>query len=776
MDIPEPVSTNIANLMTHEEKLDLVAGHGLWRTAPVERLGLPSIVMTDGPNGVRYSRAQVEESAGGGIDFTAFLALVTDREREAVGQRKVETSTCFPTGSSLACSWDPTLAWAVGEAMAEECAHFGVDVLLAPGMNIRRTPLAGRTSEYYSEDPFLTGEIAAGVVAGLQDTGVGACVKHFAANNSEVERTTMNSVVDERALRDVYLGGFKRAIAKSDPVFVMSSYNKLNGVQTSQNEWLLTSVLREEWGYSGLVVSDWHGIKDRPASLLAGNDLDMPESEMRKGALEDALASGHVPAEVLDRSAERVVESVQRIAAMRDRRPSGHLDHHDVARRAAAEAIVLLKNESATLPLSAATPQRIVVLGPGAVIPVIQGFGSARMIPSTVDVPLDEIRAILPSATVDFHAAFTADGVPLVDEAREAACEADIAVVFANAPLNADGENVDRPDLGLAAGFDDLITQVATAARRTVVVLCIPDAVAMPWLDEVDAVVVPFFAGEGMGSALAQVLVGDVVPSGKLTTTFPRRVTDIPGFLEYPGENGEHRYAEGTFVGYRSYDARGVDPLFPFGFGLSYTEFAYSGLRVTETVEAGGGIEVEFTVSNVGTRAGAEIAQVYAAFAKPRVSRARQLVGFSKVHLEPGESRTVLVPVTADELSYWDTRLGRSVLDDGTITIDVGTSSRDCALTGQVTARSDAARIRPLARETETMFVLDNPASMAAVSGLLQRKLDLAPGDADAMIAQCAKSFVGVFDSLANRFRLSFSEPEIADTIEVAAETAHASL
>jgi beta-glucosidase len=291
MDIPEPVSPRIATLMTPEEKLDLVAGHGLWRTTPVERLGLPSIVMTDGPNGVRYSRAQVEESAGGGIDFTAFLALVTDREREAVGQRKVETSTCFPTGSSLACSWDPGLAWAVGEAMAEECAHFGVDALLAPGMNIRRTPLAGRSSEYYSEDPLVTGEIAAGIVAGLQDTGVGACVKHFAANNSEVERTTMNSVIDERALRDVYLRGFRRAIAKSDPVFVMSSYNKLNGVQTSQSEWLLSTVLRDEWGYSGLVVSDWHGIKDRPASLLAGNDLDMPESEMRKDALAATAAS-----------------------------------------------------------------------------------------------------------------------------------------------------------------------------------------------------------------------------------------------------------------------------------------------------------------------------------------------------------------------------------------------------------------------------------------------------------------------------------------------------
>jgi beta-glucosidase len=768
MDIPEPVSPRIATLMTPEEKLDLVAGHGLWRTTPVERLGLPSIVMTDGPNGVRYSRAQVEESAGGGIDFTAFLALVTDREREAVGQRKVETSTCFPTGSSLACSWDPGLAWAVGEAMAEECAHFGVDALLAPGMNIRRTPLAGRSSEYYSEDPLVTGEIAAGIVAGLQDTGVGACVKHFAANNSEVERTTMNSVIDERALRDVYLRGFRRAIAKSDPVFVMSSYNKLNGVQTSQSEWLLSTVLRDEWGYSGLVVSDWHGIKDRPASLLAGNDLDMPESEMRKDALAAAVADGRVSAEVLDRSAARVVESVQRIAAMRDRRPSGHLDHHDVARRAAAEAIVLLKNDSETLPLCATAQQRIVVIGPGAEVPVIQGFGSARMIPNTVDVPLVEIRALLPSATVEFHPGFTAEGEPLVPEAARLAGDADIAIVFANAPLNADGENVDRADLGLAPGFDDLIASVAASARRTVVVLTVPDAVVMPWLDDVDAVLAPFFAGEGMGAALAQVLVGEVVPSGKLTTTFPRRVSDIPGFLEYPGENGEHRYAEGTFVGYRSYDARGIDPLFPFGFGLSYTRFAYSALRVTPAVETGGEVEVEFTVSNVGGRAGAEIAQVYAAFANPRVARARQLVGFSKLRLEAGESRTVVVRVTADELSYWDTRLGRSVLDDGPITIDVGASSRDTALTGEVIARSDAARVRPLTRETETMFVLDNPASMAAVSGLLQRKLDLAPDDADAMITQCVKSFVGVFDSLANRFRLTFSEGEIADAVAAA--------
>lgn len=768
MTLPESDPMDLVARMTTEEKLDLVAGHGLWRTTPNERLGNESIVMTDGPNGVRYSRAQVEESAGGGIDFTAFLALVTDREREAVGQRKVETSTCFPTGSSLACSWDPSVARIIGEALAEECAYYGVDVLLAPGMNIRRTPLAGRSSEYYSEDPLLTSEIASGIVIGLQESGVGASIKHFAANNSEVERTTMNSAVDERALRDVYLRGFHRTIAKSDPVLVMSSYNKLNGVQTSQNEWLLTTVLRDEWGYEGVVVSDWHGIKDRPASLLAGNDLDMPESEMRKGALKDAVADSAVSSVILDRSAARVVRAVQRLVGMRDYRRPGHLDHHDTARQAATESIVLLKNASDVLPLSVTAAQRVVVLGRGAVEPVIQGFGSARMIPNTVDIPLDEIRRVLPVAMVEHNGDVLADGTPELDRSVELARQADIVIIFANAPLNADGENVDRSSLGLAPGFDELIARVATVASKTIVVLAVPDAVTMPWLDEVDAVVAPFLAGEAMGSALAQVLVGDVVPSGKLTTTFPKRVEDIPGFLEYPGENGEHRYAEGSFVGYRSYEARGIDPLFAFGFGLSYTQFEYSDLRVTDTVSTGGVVEVEFTVSNVGVHAGDEIAQIYASFDNPRVKRARELAGFAKVRLAVGESKRVIVPVTSEDLSYWDTRLSRSVLDDGVIVFQVGSSSIDVALEARVTAVSDAPRVRPLQRETETVFVLENTASTEAVSALLQGKLELKADDAYAMIKQCERSFVGVFDSLANRFGLTFTEEEIAHAIATA--------
>jgi beta-glucosidase len=598
---------------------------------------------------------------------------------------------------------------------------------------------------------------------------VGASVKHFAANNSEVERTTMDSVIDERALRDVYLAGFRRAIAKSDPVMVMSSYNKLNGVQAAQSAWLLTTVLREEWAYGGLVVSDWHGIKNRPASVNAGNDLDMPESEMRKDALRRAVESGAVQHEELDRSAERVVGAVQRVVGMRSERAAGHLEHHDVARRAAEESIVLLKNASATLPLAPDVAQRVVVLGPGAVDPVIQGFGSARMVPSAVDVPFDELSRLLPAATVEHHLAFSPEGEPLIGEAVDLARDAEVAVVFANAPLNTDGENVDRAHLGLAAGFDELIAAVSAVARRTIVVLTVPDAVTMPWLGEVHAVVAPFFAGEGMGSALARVLVGEVVPSGKLTTTFPRRVEDIPGFLEYPGENSIHRYSEGTFVGYRSYDARGVEPLFPFGFGLSYTTFAYSGIRLTPTVEAGGVVEVEFTVTNTGDRAGAEIAQVYAGFVAPRVKRARQLVAFTKVRLEAGESREVVLRVNADDLSFWDTRSARSVLDDGEVSFQVGGSSRAIALEGRVLAHTDAVRVRPLQRETETSFVLANPASMTAVSALLQAKLELTAEEADTMILQCVKSFFGVFDSLANRFRLTFTDEEIDGAVAAAA-------
>ncbi|CAL9327805.1 Thermostable beta-glucosidase B [Streptomyces sp. enrichment culture] len=763
--------------LTEDEKIQLVSGNGMWRTHSVPRLGVTSIVMADGPNGLRFSRAQAADGPEAGADFADFISLVTRRGEEPAAQRGPEPATCFPTASSVGTTWDTALARDLGNAFAAECRSFGVSVLLGPGMNIRRTPLAGRTSEYYSEDPLLTGVMAAAVTRGLQERGVGACVKHFAANNSEIERTSMDSVIDERALRDIYLRAFERVVGEADPWAVMSSYNRLNGLQAAQHPWLLTQVLREEWGYDGLVVSDWHGITDRPASVLAGNDLDMPESPQRVARLRAGVRSGAVPAEALDRATGRVLHLVDRATEHAGEPvPFDATAHHDLARRIARAGTVLLANNG-VLPLDPETTAEVLVLGAGATDPVIQGFGSARMTPTRVDVPLTEIeqRAGGPVR----HLAGVPAGEHTEDERRTAlraataaAARCGVAIVFAHTPQNADGENADRADLSLDAGYDELIAAVAATAPRTVVVLTVPDAVTMPWLPDVDAVLVPFYAGQGMGSAVASLLYGEHAPTGKLTTTFPQRIADIPAFLGYPGEGGRHVYVEGALVGYRGYDEQETTPLFPFGFGLSYTTFELSGATADrDTLSDGASLTVSVRVRNTGTRAGAEVVQVYSQPERPRVrSGPRELVGFARVELAPGEERTVTIPVAAADLAHWDVTRGRRVLDDGPVHLLVGTSSRDLPHDVTVTVHTDVPRWKPLRRDTAPAAALGNPVARQAVAGLLARHLDVDAVTADELLQECRRSFVNVFDTVANRFRLVLDEAEITRVIDQVAK------
>jgi beta-glucosidase len=759
--------------LTTDEKIALVSGYGLWRTTPIERAGIPSIVMADGPNGLRYSREQADDSPRTGGDFSDFVGLVTRRgEAAAAPARPPAPATCFPTASSVGTTWNRDLARQLGGAFAAECRSFGVSVLLGPGMNIRRVPLAGRTSEYYSEDPLLTSELAAELVAGLQAEGVGACVKHFAANNSEIERTSMSSDIDERALRDIYLRGFERVIRKAAPWAVMSSYNRLGGVQAAQHPWLLRTVLREEWGFDGTVISDWHGITDRPASVAAGNDLDMPQSRQRIERLREAVRAGSVSMADLDLAAEHVLALVRRaVEARREPAPFDADAHHALARRIAREGTVLLANDG-TLPLTAGHTGRVLVLGEGAVAPVIQGFGSARMTPTRVDVPLEEIVRRAGRNAVSYLAGVADDAAGARAAAVEAARDNDLVVIFAHTDQNRDGENADRASLSLAAGYDELIHAVSTVARRTVVVLTVPDAVAMPWLDEVNAVLVPFYAGQGMGDAVAALLFGEANPSGKLATTFPRRIEDTPSFLGYHGEGGRHVYVDGPFVGYRGYDLRGIEPLFPFGHGLSYTRFELGEPDlIAPEIVSDGTVTVRVPVVNVGDRAGAEVVQVYARPDAPRVRVApRELVGFTKVALAPGERAYAEIVVEVDDLAHWDVRRGRRLLDDGIVRLAVGTSSRDIAGEVSMCVESGVPRWRPLRRDTETSFVLANPAAREAVGALIARHLDVDSEQADELLQQCAKSFVNVFDTIANRFQLVIGEDEIADAIARAAE------
>ncbi|WP_292710483.1 beta-glucosidase [Mesorhizobium sp.] len=755
--------------MTDAEKVSLVSGHRMWKTAAIERLGIPQIVMTDGTYGVRYSIPQIDQDEAGGQDFAAFLSVVDQKADDVqIAWGQVRPATCFPNGCSIACSWDTDLARGLGEALARECQEAGVHLLLGPGINIRRTPLGGRSYEYYSEDPILTGDFAAGVIGGLQDNSVGASLKHFACNNSEVERTTMDSVVEERALREIYLSGFERAIAKNNPWTVMSSYNRLNGGQAAENPWLLDEVLRGEWGYDGVVVSDWHGIKDRPASLAAGNDLDMPESETRKADLLEAIKAGRIDCAVLDKACARMLGLIRRAKRGEARgRVFDRAEHHSLARRMAAESIVLLKNEGALLPISPAKVKRIAIVGEGARTPVIQGSGCATTPPTSVDVPLDEIGK-LAGADIQIEifrgtSGIAEDRETLIAEAETGAAGADMVIVFVNVESGYDGEGSDRRTLDLAHGHDELIERLAAANPNLVVVIASPDAVVMPWIDKVQAVVETFFSGQAMGGGLADILFGRVNPCGKLTTTFPKRMEDMPAYLTYPGENGRHVYSEGIHVGYRWYDARDIEPLFPFGFGLSFTEFAYSDLSLDRSeIRRGERVSASFTVTNTGAVEGKEICQLYARYGKPRLKRPiRELKGFCKVALRPGESRRVTIELTAQDLCAFDPVRGDWTLDSDTIGIEVGSSSRDIRLVAPLRTISSVSEHRPIEWDTQPVFVLRNPIARRKFVAFLQGQLGISAQEADTMLEHCANSFFGIFTTFDRRFRRSFPKADI---------------
>lgn len=755
--------------MSLDEKIALVSGNGLWRTAANYRLNVPELLMTDGTYGVRYSVEQIDAVQDDDSQLAAFLSVVntdlSNKVENAFGSTR--PATCFPNGSSFACSWDMALARELGEALAVECQAFGVNVLLGPGVNIRRTPLAGRSYEYYSEDPFLTGEIASAVINGLQAKGVGAALKHFACNNSEVQRTTMSSEVDERALREIYLSGFERAIRKSSPWTVMSSYNRLNGVQAAENRWLLTDVLREEWGYDGVVVSDWHGIKDRPASLNAGNDLDMPESGARKQELKLAVEEGRVTMKTLDQSCRRVLELTRK--ARNGVQPGLEVDyakHHALSRRMASESIVLLKNRDDLLPLDHHVPTRIVVIGTGAVEPTIQGSGCATTRPTDVDIPLSEIRRLVPTSDVRFHPFddFVA-GSPAEQRAHADVERAEAVLFFANTSVGADGEGSDRATLNLDGDQDDLIKRLAKINPNIAVVLACPDAVVMPWLGEVRAVVAAFFGGQGVGSAIVDVLFGKQNPCAKLTVTFPERMEHIPGFLTYPGENNRHVYSEGLHVGYRFFDGRNLEPLFPFGFGLSYTTFAYSDVAIDiSQIDVDTTARISFDLTNAGPVAGKEIAQIYFRPHHTRLSRPlRELKGFAKVELSPGETRRVEIAIDGRDLRYYDPVLRTWLLDAGTASIEVGASSRDIRLEADIVVQAPALPLTLFDVDTQPFLVLEHGYARKRFRAFIKGKLDLDDDEAERMVNYCASSFLGIYNTVSWVAGEKITKNEMAD-------------
>ncbi|MEW5869928.1 MAG: glycoside hydrolase family 3 C-terminal domain-containing protein [Chloroflexota bacterium] len=654
--------------MTLEEKAALCTGASHWTTTPVERLDVPEMTVSDGPHGVRRT--------------PDVHALVTESL----------PATCFPTASCLASTWDVDLLQKMGEALAEECIALNVDVLLGPGVNMKRSPLGGRNFEYFSEDPYLAGELAASLINGIQGKGVGTSLKHYAANNQEYQRFSISAEVDERTLREIYLPAFEKAVKQAKPWTVMCSYNKLNGAFASEHHYLLTEILKDEWGFEGLVVSDWGAVRDRVAALKAGLDWEMPGPQDRRvKAVVDAVRSGELDEAILDEAVRRIL----RIVFMARQTPKGgtfDVDaHHELARQIASEGMVLLKNNG-LLPLK--DPQHIALIGQAAKTAHFQGGGSSHINPTQVAVPFKELQARAENAELTYAEGYPNDNSfrqDLIDQAVSLAQPADAAILYIALPTFKESEGYDRADIDLTEQQVALIQAVAKAQPNTVVVLNNGAPVAMSaWIDDVAAVLESWMMGQAGGAAIADVLFGRVNPCGKLAETFPLKLADTPAHINWPGGAGQVHYGEGLFIGYRYYDARQTPVLFPFGYGLSYTTFEYSNPKVSarsfKDVE---GLTVSVEVTNTGKVAGKEIVQVYVHDRKSGLVRPeKELKGFAKVELQPGETRSVSIPLDFRAFAYYHPEYRQWITEDGEFDILIAASAADIRHTLSVTLAS----------------------------------------------------------------------------------------
>ncbi|WP_040949464.1 glycoside hydrolase family 3 C-terminal domain-containing protein [Gorillibacterium massiliense] len=654
----------ILSQMTLEEKAGLCSGADFWSTKGIDRLGVPSVMMTDGPHGLRKQRE--------GADH--------------LGLHDSVPATCFPSAAGLASSWNRDLIWRVGEALGEECQAENVAVLLGPGANIKRSPLCGRNFEYFSEDPYLSSEMAAHHIKGVQSKGVGTSLKHFAANNQEHRRMSVDAIVDERTLREIYLASFEGAVKQGQPWSVMSSYNRINGTYASENDWLLNKVLRDEWGFEGFVVSDWGAVNERVDALRAGLELEMPASAgIGDAKIVAAVKSGELAEEVLDRAVERMLMFALQAEEKNQKGPKADLAaHHRLAREAARESMVLLRNQNAILPL--AKQGTVAVLGEFAKKPRYQGGGSSHVNPTQLDEALAEMSKTAAGVHFLYAPGYELDrdetNDALIREACELATRADVVVLFAGLPDRYESEGYDRTHLAIPASQQALIEAVSAVQNRLIVVLSNGAPVEMPWLDKTQAVLEGYLGGQAFGGAVADLLFGDANPSGKLAETFPAKLSDTPAYLNFPGEGDKVEYREGLFVGYRHYDATEREPLFPFGFGLSYTWFAYSHLATDKTsLTDRDTARVSLQVQNMGTRAGQEIVQLYVRAMNSSVIRPqKELKGFQKIHLEPGETKTVTFTLDKRAFAYYDVDLHDWFVESGNYEVLLGRSSRDIEL------------------------------------------------------------------------------------------------
>ena len=686
---------DLISQMTLKEKASLCSGKDFWHLKSIERLGLPEIMVCDGPHGLRKQNA----------------------ENKKVGIGNSYPATCFPTAVTTACSWDRDLIYKMGQALAEECLQHGVSVLLGPGVNMKRSPLCGRNFEYFSEDPELAGEMGAAFIAGVQSKGIGTSLKHFAGNSQEMKRMTSNSIIDERALREIYLRAFEKAVKKSQPWTVMNAYNLLNGTYCSENDWLQNKVLRDEWGFKGAVVSDWGAVNDRVAGLNAGNDLEMPSSGgVNDAKIVEAVKCGVIDETTLDERVDKLIDIILKGAA--NKKPGYKFDvkaHNLLSRQIAEQSMVLLKNDGNILPLKRVEGEYVAVIGAFADNPRYQGAGSSIINPTMID---SGRRAFNNSPiSVKFADGYDRSGKrknedAYITEACNLAKNASKAVVFIGLTDDYESEGFDRSTMKLPDGHNRLVEAVSRVNDNVIVVLEGGSPVEMPWADDVKAILNAYLGGQSVAPAIVDVLTGKANPCGKLAETYPICLKDTPTSFRYSDSKEDVQYRESIFIGYRYYDKVERNVRFPFGFGLSYTSFEYSDIKLKKkNLTKGEGAKVTFTIKNTGDVAGSEIAQVYVAKPESKIFRApKELKGFVKIHLEPGEEKKVTVELDDRAFAFWNTATEDWCVESGEYKILVGASSRDIRLEAAAKMKSEDDETIVDLRESAGVYFDGDPA------------------------------------------------------------------
>ena len=738
----------IVSEMTLEEKAGMCSGLDFWYLKEVEHLGIPKVMVSDGPHGLRKQ----------------------DEKGDHLGINDSIKAVCFPPAVLSACSFDRGLMEEMGKAIGREAQANDVSVVLGPAVNIKRSPLCGRNFEYYSEDPYLAGEIAAAFVKGVQSQHVGTSIKHFAANNQEYRRMSSSSEVDERTLREIYFPAFETAVKKAQPYTFMCSYNQINGTFASENKWLLTDVLRGEWGFKGYVMSDWGAVNDRVKGLEAGLELEMPASGGDNDAMiVKAVKDGALEEKILDQAVERILRIIFEYADHRKPQEFTMEKDHEEAQHIAEESMVLLKNENHILPLK--TSEKAAFIGGFARNPRFQGGGSSHINCFKTTNVLDSVPC---DAQVVYAEGFPADrdfyDKALADEAVKAAAEADKAVIFAGLPESFESEGYDRSHMRLPECQNRLITEILKVQPNTVIVLHNGSPVEMPWLGEIKGLLETYLGGQAGGAAAANILYGKINPSGKLAETMPLKLSDNPSYLNFGG--GEKvEYREGIFVGYRYYDTKEMDVAFPFGYGLSYTTFAYSNLKLSmENPTEKDTVMVSADVTNTGKSAGKEVVQLYIRdLTGSAIRPEKELKGFEKVFLEPGETKTVTMELNKRSFAWYNTKLHDWFAASGDYEILVGASSRDIRLTETLHLNSSQRLPMHVHMNTTLGDLLRNPETAEAAKKLIQKYLSGEAGSEAASEAVSEEMTMAMTDSMPLRALMGFagvSRKELDSVIE----------